>query len=125
MSSFRELRVWQRAIVLAELVYRATEDFPKREIYGLAAQMRRAAVSISSNVAEGQGRLTSRDSLRFLGIARGSLFELETQLELATRFQFLSAVANDEIAAQVRSVASALAGYINNMLKHATRRKTR
>jgi len=82
-QSFRELLVWQRAIQLATAVYRLTETFPRQEIYGLASQMRRSAVSVPSNIAEGQGRLTTGEFRQFLGIARGSNFEIQTQLEIA------------------------------------------
>ena len=81
--SFRELKVWQKAIELAVLVYRLTQTFPREEIYGLTSQMRRSAISVPSNIAEGQGRSTSGEFGQFLGIARGSNFELQTQLELA------------------------------------------
>jgi four helix bundle protein len=74
---------------LAMMVYEATDVFPQKEIFGLANQLRRAAVSIPSNIAEGQGRDTTRDFLGFLGIARGSLQELETQLTLACRLGYI------------------------------------
>lgn len=82
-QSFRDLIVWQRAIQLATAVYRLTRDFPREEIYGITSQMRRAAVSIPSNIAEGQGRLSTGEFRQFLGTARGSNFELQTQLEIA------------------------------------------
>jgi four helix bundle protein len=81
--SFRELVVWQRSIELATAVYRLTRGFPKEEIYGLASQIRRSAVSVPSNIAEGQGRLSTGEFRQFLGFARGSNFELQTQLEIA------------------------------------------
>lgn len=81
--SYRDLVVWQKAKALAVSVYRETEGFPKSETYGLRSQIRRASVSISSNIAEGQGRLTRGEFLHFLGLARGSLLELETQLSIA------------------------------------------
>jgi four helix bundle protein len=75
--------VWQKAKALAVEIYRATERFPKNEIFGLTSQMRRAAVSVASNIAEGQGRGSKPDFVKFLCVARGSLLELETQLEIA------------------------------------------
>jgi four helix bundle protein len=81
--SFRELVVWQRSIELSTAVYRLTRGFPKEEIYGLASQIRRSAVSVPSNIAEGQGRLSTGEFRQFLGFARGSNFELQTQLEIA------------------------------------------
>lgn len=77
-------------MTLAEGVYKITIDFPKHELYGLTSQLRRAAVSIPSNIAEGQARNSTGEFIQFLGIARGSLAELETQLELAARLGFLS-----------------------------------
>ena len=82
-KSFRELVVWQKSIELATAIYRLTRDFPKEKIYGLASQMRRAAVSVPSNIAEGQGRLSTGEFRQFLGFARGSNFELQTQIEIA------------------------------------------
>src|ERR1700758_4890922 len=78
-----------KAKALAVLVYQQTESFPKSETYGLSSQIRRAAVSVSSNIAEGQGRLTRGEFIHFLGMARGSLLELETQLSIALDLGFL------------------------------------
>ncbi|MDR3762873.1 MAG: four helix bundle protein [Acidobacteriota bacterium] len=86
-NSYRDLIVWQKAKALAIFVYRITEEFPKQEIFGLTAQMRRSAVSIPSNIAEGQGRNSKTDFMRFLCIARGSLLELATQIEIALELQ--------------------------------------
>jgi len=81
--SFRDLVIWQRSIQLATAIYRLTRTFPKDELYGLTSQIRRSAVSVPSNIAEGQGRLSTGEFRHFLGIARGSNFELQTQLEIA------------------------------------------
>lgn len=89
VRSYRDLKVWQRAKNLAVSVYGLTKIFPKDELYGLTSQIRRAAVSVPSNIAEGQGRST-RDYLRFIDIAYGSLSELETQLEIALDLQYVS-----------------------------------
>jgi four helix bundle protein len=90
ISSFRDLTVWQLGMQLTEQVYRSTAEFPKSETYGLSSQMRRSAVSIPSNIAEGQGRDSTKEFLHFLAIAFGSICELETQLILANRFNYLS-----------------------------------
>ena len=82
-NSFRDLLVWQRAIQLSVAIYKLTSGFPKEELYGLTSQLRRCSVSIPSNIAEGQGRMTTGEFRQFLGIARGSNFELQTQLEIA------------------------------------------
>ena len=83
VKHFRDLQVWQKAMALAREIYQVTRAFPKEEIFGLTSQMRRAAVSIPSNIAEGQGQLTDKGFLLFLSRAVGSLNELETQAELA------------------------------------------
>jgi four helix bundle protein len=87
-SSYRELKVWQKSIDLAEQVYRLTERFPPAELYGIANQMRRAAVSVASNIAEGWGRRSRREYSKFVVIARGSNDELQTQLVIAERLGF-------------------------------------
>ena len=83
VQSFRDLTVWHRSIQLAVSVYQLPRGFPKEELYGLTSQMRRAAVSVGSNIAEGHGRLGTGEYRQFLGVARGSNFELQTQLEIA------------------------------------------
>ena len=90
-SSFRDLIVWQKAMDLTIEIYQLVKHLPKEETYSLSDQMRRAAVSIPSNIAEGQGRITSKEFIRFLSMARGSLCELSTQLELCERLQYLDA----------------------------------
>jgi len=87
---YRDLLLWQRAMELAAEVHRVTLQLPRHEVYGMTAQIRRAAVSIPSNIAEGAARRTTRDFLAFLHIARGSLSELETQLFLAQSIGYLS-----------------------------------
>ena len=82
-QSFRDLVVWKRSIQLAAAIYRLTQGFPREELYGLTSQIRRSAVSVPSNIAEGQGRLSTGEFRQFLGVARGSNFELQTQLEIA------------------------------------------
>jgi four helix bundle protein len=88
VRSFRELLVWQRSVELTVAVYRLTKLFPKDEMFGLTSQLRRAAVSIPSNIAEGQGRATRGEFLQFLGIARGSAFEVQTQLLIARQLEY-------------------------------------
>lgn len=85
VRSFKELIVWQRAIELVTALYELTQKFPKEEIYGITSQLRRSAVSVPSNIAEGKCRGSKKDFLRFLNIAYGSGAELETQIELAKR----------------------------------------
>lgn len=90
-SSYKELTVWQKAMELAEAVYCLTRSFPKEELSGLTNQLRRAAVSIASNIAEGHGRGSEKEFARFLDIASGSAQEVATQIELAHRFGYIHA----------------------------------
>ena len=89
-ASYRDLRVWQNAMDLVVSVYGETQAFPKEELYGLTSQMRRAAVSVPSNIAEGKGRSTDRDRALFFCHARGSLLELETQIMISQRLKYLT-----------------------------------
>jgi four helix bundle protein len=110
VRSYRDLVVWQKAMALAIAVYRATGHFPKDELYGLTSQMRRAAVSVASNIAEGQARHSRREFLLFLSHARGSLAELETQSVLAARLEFLSPESEQSLADRIAEVGRLLSG---------------
>lgn len=90
MHRFEELKIWQKAMDITENCYRATENFPKEEKYGMTSQLRRSAVSIPSNIAEGAGRNTNGEFIQFLGIANGSSFELLTQLYLSKRLDLIT-----------------------------------
>ncbi|MDX9881679.1 MAG: four helix bundle protein [Prolixibacteraceae bacterium] len=89
MKTYRELIAWQKGIELVLLAYKITRKFPKKELYALADQIKRSSVSIPSNIAEGFGRHSDNDFIRFLNISRGSLFELQTQLEISFRLDFI------------------------------------
>ncbi|OEK02722.1 four helix bundle protein [Roseivirga sp. 4D4] len=90
MHNYKELKIWQKAIELAEKVYQSTQGFPSDERFGLTSQLRRASVSVSSNIAEGAGRNTKGEFNQMLGIAYGSLCEIETQLIIAKRLELLN-----------------------------------
>jgi four helix bundle protein len=116
-KGFRELRVWQCGMDLVEEVYRLTKGFPKDELYGLSNQLRRAAVSVPSNIAEGQTRAFVKEYLHFLSTAQGSLAEVQTQIEIAGRLKYLSveqvqpALEHAEsLAKQLNALRSALTG---------------
>src|SRR3954447_12609847 len=109
-GGYRNLVVWQKAMDLAEEVYRATSRRPKEEQYGLTNQVRRAAVSISANIAEGQGRTGSQELLHFLSIANGSLHEVETHLLLSARLQHLDEQACTELLRQTAEVGRLTGG---------------
>lgn len=90
MNNFKGLKVWQKVINLVTKTYTKSQEFPKEELYGLTSQIRRSAVSIPSNIAEGGGRKTDKDFANFLGISLGSAFELETQLIIAKNLNFMN-----------------------------------
>lgn len=115
VQSFRELVAWQKAMDLVVEVYRVTQSFPADERFGLTAQVRRAAVSVPSNIAEGQGRGPGNDFLRFLHIARGSLQEVDTQLLIAARLGFLPQARHDELTALLATVAKLIHGLIRSI----------
>ncbi|MGA2855474.1 MAG: four helix bundle protein [Candidatus Sulfotelmatobacter sp.] len=95
--SYRDLRVWQRSMELVVAVYNQTRRFPNDELYGLVSQMRRSAVSVPSNIAEGKGRLTDRDRAHFFSQARGSLLELEAQILIAQELNYISGPVADSL----------------------------
>jgi len=109
-KSFRDLKVWHLSMDLTMLVYALTSEFPKHEVYGLSSQMRRAAVSISSNLAEGSARSTRKDFRQFVVIARGSNFELQTQLMIAGRLGYATVEKISEAESICHEVARMLNG---------------
>lgn len=113
VHTHRDLIAWQEALRLVEIVYRDTANFPSEETFGLKNQIRRAAVSVPSNIAEGAARITTGELIQFLGIARGSLAELETQLELAFRLGFLGKTADS--ANQVNRVGRLLGALLKSL----------
>ena len=100
---FRDLRVWNESVELARGVYRLTEQFPSRETYGLCSQLRRAAVSVASNIAEGSARSSRKDFRHFVEVALGSLAEMETQLEISLVFARPSAQ-HEDVVGRMQSV---------------------
>ena len=114
-SSFRDLRVWQDAMKLTAEIYEATVSFPRHEVYGLAQQIRRAAVSIPSNIAEGKGHKSNKEFCHFLFHARGSLLEVETQLMIAQELGYLPSDDGRRLAAIAEKVGRALSGLINSL----------
>jgi len=114
-SSFRDLPVWQEAMQLTAEVYRGTVGFPRHELYGLSSQMRRAAVSVPSNIAEGKGHRSDKEFSHFLFHARGSLLELQTQLLIAEELKYLSQEDAKRLLAKCEDVGRALSGLINSI----------
>ena len=104
MQNFMDLRVWQEAMTLTEMIYQITKMYPKVEMYGLISQTQRAAVSVPSNIAEGNGRASRKEFLRFLSIANGSLAELKTLLIIAERIAYIQPEDSKPILEQVNTV---------------------
>ncbi|HEY0157581.1 MAG TPA: four helix bundle protein [Thermoanaerobaculia bacterium] len=125
MKTFEDLRAFQRAIDLMVDVYTATEQFPKHELYGLTAQMRRAACSVVSNIAEGQGRLTYGEWRQMLSTARGSIYEVQAQVIAATRLTLLPAAAGEHLKKRVRAAAQELSGLIDWVRRREAETKRR
>lgn len=115
IKSFEDLAVWQRAMELAEAVYRHSVDFPREETWGLRQQIRRAVTSVPSNIAEGQGRGTTKEFLHFLRIARGSLNEMVTQMLLAQRFGFIDGGHSESIRELSNEVGRMLGALIRSL----------
>ena len=111
VKTFEELEVWQVAMQLAEMVYALQRGLPKEEVYGLGDQIRRAVVSVPSNIAEGFGRDSTADFVHFLYIARGSLFEVRTQLELARRLEYL------EVPVDLTETMDSIARLLNGLIR--------
>ena len=117
VRNYQELIVWQRAMDLVELVYRASKAFPREELYALTSKIRRAAISVPSNIAEGQGRRTTSDFLRHLFIAYGSLREIETQILIAARLQYLTAAQVETVMNRAGEVGRLLNGLVNSLTR--------
>jgi four helix bundle protein len=108
VKTFKDLLVWQQAMDLVEMIYLQTKTFPKEEIYGLTSQIRRAAVSIPANIAEGNGRQSRKEYQQFLSVANGSMTELETHILIAERLNFLTKEKSEELQKQLQSVSKLL-----------------
>lgn len=112
VRSYRDLLVWQDSMELVVKIYRATSKFPKEERYSLIDQLRRAAISVPSNIAEGNGRSRTGDYLRHLSVAVGSLHELETQVQIATRLEYISEDVQDDLLNAAAAIGRMLSGLI-------------
>ncbi len=121
IRSYRDLDAWRLAIRFTKSVYRVTAGFPSDERFGLVSQVRRASVSVASNIAEGWGRGTSQDYVRFLRMARGSVYEVETQLEIARQLEFLDEESYREVIAEVNEAGRVLAGLLRSLEQRESR----
>lgn len=115
MRNYRDLVVWQKSMALVTEVYSITRLFPKEELYGLISQIRRSAVSIPSNIAEGYGRYSKNDYIRFLQIAIGSLYEFQTQLEIGLNLGYLSKDIFEKVYEQSREIERMLSSLIKKV----------
>ncbi|MFA5946634.1 MAG: four helix bundle protein [Patescibacteria group bacterium] len=115
VKSFRDLRTWQEAQALAVEIYRLTESFPKEEKYGLIAQLRSAAVSVPSNIAEGKGRNTPKDFIRFLIMARGSTQEILSQVDFAVRVGYCSVVIGEVFRNRYQGLCAGINAHIGSL----------
>jgi len=118
VRSYRDLVVWRKAMTLVTDVYRNTQTFPRAEVYGLTAQLRRAAVSVPSNIAEGQGRSSTGEFKQFLGNARGSLLELETQILIAQNLGYFSREESELLLSRSDEVGRILGGLMKSLPVH-------
>jgi four helix bundle protein len=112
---YQELIVWQRAMELSRAIYQVTKSFPDDERFGLTSQLRRASISVPSNIAEGQGRLTRGEFKQFLGTARGSVFEVETQIQIATDMKYIGAVECSQLLELTSEISRMLNGLIRSL----------
>ncbi|MEN6450421.1 MAG: four helix bundle protein [Thermoguttaceae bacterium] len=115
VKDYRELIVWQKAMDLVESIYRVTKPFPKEEVYGLTSQIRRASVSIPSNIAEGNGRNTTRDYVHFLSMAYGSVKEVETQVLIAERLCYIDSGQCHGLVQTTNEIARLISGLVNSL----------
>jgi four helix bundle protein len=119
VSSYKDLKAWQKSMQLVQEIYRTTLSFPKNETFGLTSQMRRSAVSVPSNIAEGKGRSTDRDFVHFLCNARGSVLELETQVLIARGLGYITEQEAEALIDQTEQIGKMLNGLINALEKGA------
>jgi four helix bundle protein len=114
-GEYRELVVWQQAMELVKQIYSTTKAFPRDEIYGLTSQLRRASVSVASNIAEGQGRDSRPEFYQFLSKARGSLMEIETQILISTDLGYINRIRSDALLASATRVGQLLNGLMRSV----------
>jgi four helix bundle protein len=115
IRSYKDLQVWQKAIQIVKKLYIITKEFPKEEIYSLTSQMRRAAVSIPSNIAEGKSRQSIKEYIQFLYIALGSISELETLIVISKELNYIERKTENELLEELELVGKMLRGLINKL----------
>ena len=120
MHNFRELKIWVESIQLTTDVYKLTSKFPKSELYNLVSQINRSSVSIPSNIAEGSSRRTIKGFIQFLDIALGSTYELETQMIIAGKLEYIHSSNLSEILSKIIEIQKMINGFIKSLKKNAT-----
>jgi len=120
LRSYKELDAWKQSMELTKSIYEITVTFPAREVYGLASQMQRAAVSVPSNIAEGSGRNYKKEFVQFLYLSRGSLLELETQIELSKMLKYIDETRYKELAELTNRVHKIINGLIFSLKRSPT-----
>jgi len=115
MKTFRDLLIWQKSMNLVTEIYQLTNSFPKEEIYGLSSQIRRSAISIPSNIAEGYGRDGNSDYLRFLNISISSLFEIQTPLEISYNLKYINQIQFNKTNGESREIERMLSAFIRKI----------
>ncbi|MET4082325.1 four helix bundle protein [Pedobacter sp. UYP30] len=111
-QKYTDLEVWKKARAFTSFIYKISSSFPREEIYGLISQIRRCAVSVPSNIAEGSGRRHAKETIQFLAIARGSLYELETQIYVSYDIGFISEIQLNECIGEIETIGKLINGYI-------------
>lgn len=120
MHNLNEIKVWKKAIELSKMVYQITQNYPVEEKYGLITQMRRSAVSVASNIAEGAGRNSNKEFAHFLGIARGSSYELQTQIIISLQLNYLKGSNSDEMLKIIDEIQKMIYGFTKSLISDLT-----
>ncbi len=120
MHNLNEIKVWKKAIELSKKVYQITQYYPEEEKYGLITQMRRSAVSVASNIAEGAGRNSNKEFTHFLGIARGSSYELQTQIIISLQLNYLKGSNSDEMLKIIDEIQKMIYGFTKSLISDLT-----
>jgi four helix bundle protein len=120
MSNFRKLLIWQKSMELVTKIYKTTGKFPKEELFGITSQIRRSSISIPSNIAEGIGRDSNKECIRFLNISISSLFELQTQIEISYNIEYLTEEEFNTIYEDSREIERMLVSFMNKRTKLKT-----
>jgi len=117
VESYKDLQVWQKSMELVKRIYRLTQHFPKEELYGLTSQLRRSAVSIPSNLAEGSSKRSTKEFMRFINISYGSLCELETQILIACDLEYIESQTKNECCEKISEIGRMLNGLLRALNK--------